>query len=50
MSPQPFMTLAKHKKKYCSYHKDIGHTTKQCTKLKNEIEFLIGKGHLKEYV
>ena len=38
------------KNKYFSYHKNIGHTTKQCSKLKDEIEFLIGKGHLKEYI
>ena len=38
------------KNKYCSYHKDIGHTTKQCSKLNDEIEFLIGRGHLKEYI
>ena len=38
------------KTKYCSYHKDIGHTIEQCTKFKNEIEFLIRKGRLKEYV
>ena len=38
------------KTKYYSYHKAITHTTEQCTKLKDEIEFLIKKGHLKEYV
>ena len=36
--------------KYYSYHKDVGHTTEQCTKLKDEIEFFIRKGCLKEYV
>ena len=38
------------KNKYYSYNKDIGHTTKQCTKLKDEIEFLIKKGYFKEYI
>ena len=36
--------------KYCSHHKDVGHTTKQRTKLNDKIEFLIKKGILKEYV
>ena len=38
------------KNKYCSYHKDIGHTTEQCTKLRDEIEYLIERGYLKEYI
>ena len=40
----------KDKNKYCSYHKDIEHTTEQCVKLKDEIEFLIEKGYLKEFI
>ena len=38
------------KNKYCSYHKDIEHTIEQCTKLKDEIEYLIEKSHLKKYI
>ncbi|XP_062100537.1 uncharacterized protein LOC133806454 [Humulus lupulus] len=36
--------------KYCQYHKDIGHTTAECTHLKIEIEELIRRGHLGRYV
>ena len=38
------------KTKYCSFHKDYGHTTEGCYKLKNKIEFHIRRGMLKEYV
>ena len=38
------------KTKYCSFHKDYGHTTENCHKLKDEIEFHKRKGILKEYV
>ena len=48
---RPYVRLWRtNKTKNCSYHKDYGHTTQQCQKLKNEIEFLIKKGYLKEYV
>ena len=36
--------------KYCAFHKNKGHMTNECTKLKDEVEFLIGKGHLKEFI
>ena len=35
---------------YCSFHKDYGHITEQCQKLKDEIECLIRMGHLKKYI
>ena len=38
------------KTKYCSFHKDYGHTTKGCHKLKDEIKFHVRRGMLKEYV
>ena len=38
------------KTKYCSFHKDYGHTTEGCHKLKDEIEFHVRRGMLKEYV
>ena len=47
----PSMPQIEYRQEYVQgNHKDIGHTTKQCTKLKDKIEFLIKKGHLKEYV
>ncbi|GAV65630.1 hypothetical protein CFOL_v3_09145 [Cephalotus follicularis] len=36
--------------KFCRYHCDHGHDTEEYRKLKNQIEDLIRKGHLKRYV
>ncbi|KAL0381132.1 UNVERIFIED_CONTAM: hypothetical protein Sangu_0177500 [Sesamum angustifolium] len=36
--------------KYCRFHRDRGHTTEECLHLKNEIEKLIQRGHLRQYV
>ena len=38
------------KTKYCSFYKDYGHTTEGFHKLKDEIEFHVRRGMLKEYV
>ncbi|KAL0453016.1 UNVERIFIED_CONTAM: hypothetical protein Slati_1279700 [Sesamum latifolium] len=32
------------------FHRDMGHTTEECHHLQNEIEKLIQRGHLKEYI
>ncbi|KAK3038261.1 hypothetical protein RJ639_030870 [Escallonia herrerae] len=35
---------------YCHFHKDHGHMTEECKVLQREIENLIAKGHLKQFV
>ena len=37
-------------KKYYRYHRDYGHDTEECYQLKDEIEALIRRGHLRRYV
>ncbi|KAL0445179.1 UNVERIFIED_CONTAM: hypothetical protein Slati_2240600 [Sesamum latifolium] len=36
--------------KYCHFYKDRGHDTEECYHLKNEIEKLIRRGYLREFV
>lgn len=36
--------------KYCRYHRDIGHTTEECRILKDEVDKLIQRGQLRNYV
>ncbi|KAF5764494.1 putative retrotransposon gag domain, aspartic peptidase domain superfamily [Helianthus annuus] len=38
----------KDKSKWCAYHEDFGHLTKECIALRKEIGYLLSKGHLKE--
>ena len=35
---------------YCTYHREKGHTTKQCRVLKDHLEQLVKAGHLKEFL
>ncbi|RVW17491.1 hypothetical protein CK203_085536 [Vitis vinifera] len=50
--PKPIKTdLAKwDRNRRCAYHKDHGHTMKQCRNLHYLVERLIKVGHLKQYV
>ncbi|KAL5540991.1 hypothetical protein UlMin_042564 [Ulmus minor] len=36
--------------KYCRFYRDTGHTTEECRVLKDEVERLIQRGQLREYV
>ena len=38
------------KRKYCRFHKDHGHYTRDCRDLKEQIKELIRKGKLQKYV
>ena len=38
------------KNKYCQFHKDHGHNTKDCRNLKEQVKELIRKGKLQKYV
>ena len=38
------------KRTYCRFHKDHGHYTEDCRDLKEQIEELIRKGKLQQYV
>ena len=40
----------KNQNKYYRYHKDVGHTTEECITLKDDIEKLIRRGYLQDYV
>ncbi|KAI3461303.1 hypothetical protein Pfo_017966 [Paulownia fortunei] len=50
--PRPLKESSRRAKsdKYCRFHRDRGHTTEECFHLKQEIERLIRKGYLTEFV
>ncbi|XP_021748588.1 uncharacterized protein LOC110714389 [Chenopodium quinoa] len=43
------ITKGRDVKKYCMFHRDIGHYTEECVQLKENIEDLIRKGRLSQY-
>ncbi|XP_073153397.1 uncharacterized protein [Henckelia pumila] len=50
--PRPMKDNPKRQKsdKYCHFHKDKGHSTEDCYSLRTEIEKLIKRGYLKDFV
>ncbi|XP_056686025.1 uncharacterized protein [Spinacia oleracea] len=42
--------LLRNKNKWCEFHDDFGHTTEECNSLKDNIEDLIRRGYLKQYL
>ncbi|XP_021767550.1 uncharacterized protein LOC110731943 [Chenopodium quinoa] len=47
--PAPMITKGRDVKKYCMFHRDVGHYTEECVQLKENIEDLIRKGRLSQY-
>ncbi|KAI3676095.1 hypothetical protein L1987_85694 [Smallanthus sonchifolius] len=43
-------TRGKDKSKWCAFHEDFGHNTKNCIVLRKEISYLLSKGYLKEFL
>ena len=50
--PKPLSSSSKQRdtKKYCHFHKDHGHYTNECRYLKKQIEELIQRGKLQNFV
>ncbi|KAI3796340.1 hypothetical protein L1987_39008 [Smallanthus sonchifolius] len=40
----------KDKSKWCAFHEDFGHVTKDCIALRKEISYLLSKGYLKDFL
>ena len=36
--------------KFCSFHREKGHMTEECRTLKHYLEYLVEKGHLKDFI
>ncbi|XP_021773513.1 uncharacterized protein LOC110737462 [Chenopodium quinoa] len=47
--PMPMKAKGRDTKKYCMFHRDVGHYTEDCVQLKYNIEELIRRGHLAQY-
>lgn len=50
--PPPLQTdrARRNQNKYCNFHKDVGHKTKNCIQLRDQIELLVQDSHLQEFV
>ncbi|XP_065007888.1 uncharacterized protein LOC135638614 [Musa acuminata AAA Group] len=48
--PRPMKAARRDQSKYCRFHRDYGHDTKDCHDLRNQIEALIRRGHLGHYL
>jgi len=50
--PRPMKTnpIWRDRNKYCRFHQDHSHNTKNCIQLKDAIEDLIKRGYLEKYV
>uniref|UniRef100_A0A804HW31 Uncharacterized protein n=1 Tax=Musa acuminata subsp. malaccensis TaxID=214687 RepID=A0A804HW31_MUSAM len=48
--PRPMKAARRDQSKYCRFHRDYSHDTKDCHDLWNQIEALIRRGHLRRYL
>ncbi|GMN48210.1 hypothetical protein TIFTF001_017399 [Ficus carica] len=50
--PLPLRTdrARRNQNKYCYFHKDVGHDTKDCIQLRDQIKLLVQDGHLLEFM
>src|SRR5436189_3011534 len=46
----PDLTGQRCRDRYCLFHRDYGHDTEFCQQLKEEIERLIKRGHLRRFI
>ena len=40
----------RNKSRYCEYHRDVSHQTNDCYRLQGLLNFMVKRGHLREYI
>lgn len=48
--PLPMTAILRNPNKYCMFHKDTSHWTRDCKQLKLEIEHILSEGYLRDIV
>ncbi|GMN39713.1 hypothetical protein TIFTF001_008939 [Ficus carica] len=50
VSGRGLLRARRNQNKYCNFHKDVGHETKDCIQLRDQIELLVRDGHLRDFM